>query len=199
MSSQAAPSAPAGEHFLVIDDDPVFSGTLARALSRRGFAVEVAHGRQQALALAERMAFHYVTLDLHLAAPGEAGAPGTSESGLQLVAPLRALLPHARILVLTGYASIATAVAAVKQGADEYLAKPANVDSILAALRGGMSEEVAEAALHDPLPLSVPRLEWEHIQRVLAEHGGNISATARALNMHRRTLQRKLAKRPVSR
>ncbi|KAA0181908.1 response regulator transcription factor [Cupriavidus gilardii] len=184
---------------MVIDDDPVFSDTLARALTRRGFAVEVAHNRQQALALAERTAFRYVTLDLHLAAGPQAGVTAPADSGLQLVAPLRAMLPRSRILVLTGYASIATAVAAVKQGADEYLAKPANVDSILAALKSGISEEAAEAALEDPLPLSVPRLEWEHIQRVLAEHGGNISATARALNMHRRTLQRKLAKRPVSR
>jgi two-component system response regulator RegA len=112
---------------------------------------------------------------------------------------MRAALHDARILVLTGYASIATAVAAVKQGADEYLAKPANVDSILTALMAGISEDAAEAALEEPVPLSVARLEWEHIQRVLTEHGGNISATARALNMHRRTLQRKLGKRPVSR
>ncbi|TWG87613.1 two-component system response regulator RegA [Cupriavidus gilardii J11] len=188
-----------GASFLVIDDDPVFSGTLARALSRRGFAVEVAHNRQQALALAQRGVFAYVTVDLHLAVPAEDGVPAPADSGLQLLAPLRTLLPHARILILTGYASIATAVAAVKQGADDYLAKPANVDSILTALRAGISEVAAEAALQDPLPLSVARLEWEHIQRVLAEHGGNVSATARALNMHRRTLQRKLAKRPVSR
>ncbi len=198
-SAVPADTGDAGAPFLVIDDDPVFSDTLARALSRRGFAVQVAHNRQRALALAEKTAFRYVTLDLHLAAAPEAGVTAPADSGLQLVAPLRAMLPRSRILVLTGYASIATAVAAVKQGADEYLAKPANVDSILAALKSGISEEAAEAALEDPLPLSVPRLEWEHIQRVLAEHGGNISATARALNMHRRTLQRKLAKRPVSR
>ncbi|WP_422647649.1 response regulator transcription factor [Cupriavidus sp. H18C1] len=199
LSPAVAAGNDTGAPFLVIDDDPVFSDTLARALTRRGFAVEVAHNRQQALALAEKTAFRYVTLDLHLAAAPEAGVTAPADSGLQLVAPLRAMLPRSRILVLTGYASIATAVAAVKQGADEYLAKPANVDSILAALKSGISEEAAEAALEDPLPLSVPRLEWEHIQRVLAEHGGNISATARALNMHRRTLQRKLAKRPVSR
>ncbi|UZN49883.1 response regulator transcription factor [Cupriavidus cauae] len=199
LSPAVATGNDTGAPFLVIDDDPVFSDTLARALTRRGFAVEVAHNRQQALALAERTAFRYVTLDLHLAAGPQAGVTTPADSGLQLVAPLRAMLPRSRILVLTGYASIATAVAAVKQGADEYLAKPANVDSILAALKSGISEEAAEAALEDPLPLSVPRLEWEHIQRVLAEHGGNISATARALNMHRRTLQRKLAKRPVSR
>ncbi|MGY8526278.1 response regulator transcription factor [Paracidovorax citrulli] len=186
-------------NFLVVDDDPVFAGTLSRALTRRGFSVHVAHNRQQALGLAMQCRFDFITLDLHLAAAPDAGTTAAADSGLHLVAPLRARLPHARILVLTGYASIATAVAAVKQGADEYLAKPANVDSILAALTSGVSEQVAEAALEDPLPLSVPRLEWEHIQRVLAEHGGNVSATARALNMHRRTLQRKLSKRPVSR
>jgi two-component system response regulator RegA len=101
------------------------------------------------------------------------------------------------MLVLTGYASIATAVQAVKDGADNYLAKPANVETILSALQSEASALQAEEALEHPTPLSVARLEWEHIQRVLAEHGGNISATARALNMHRRTLQRKLAKRPV--
>jgi two-component system response regulator RegA len=191
--------APAGSPFLVIDDDAVFSGTLARALTRRGYAVQVAHNTSTALALAARTAFAYVTLDLHLGPPPEAGSTAAAESGLQLVGPLRQALPDARILVLTGYASIATAVAAVKQGADEYLAKPANVDSILTALMAGISEDAAEAALEEPVPLSVARLEWEHIQRVLNEHAGNISATARALNMHRRTLQRKLGKRPVSR
>lgn len=190
--------APAGTPFLVIDDDEVFSGTLARALTRRGYAVQVAHTGSSALAMAARTAFAYVTLDLHLGPPPEASGTA-AESGLHFVAPLRQALPEARILVLTGYASIATAVAAVKQGADEYLAKPANVDSILTALMAGISEDAAEAALEEPVPLSVARLEWEHIQRVLTEHGGNISATARALNMHRRTLQRKLGKRPVSR
>lgn len=194
--TQASPDA---TPFLVIDDDEVFSGTLARALTRRGYAVQVAHNGGSALALAAKTPFAYVTLDLHLGPPPEAGGTAAAESGLHLVGPLRHALPEARILVLTGYASIATAVAAVKQGADEYLAKPANVDSILTALMAGVSEEAAEAALEEPMPLSVARLEWEHIQRVLTEHGGNISATARALNMHRRTLQRKLGKRPVSR
>ncbi|MGN5476774.1 response regulator transcription factor [Cupriavidus basilensis] len=192
-------TAPAGTPFLVIDDDAVFAGTLARALTRRGYAVQVAHNSSTALALVSRTAFAYVTLDLHLGPQPEAGSTAAAESGLQLVGPLRQSLPDARILVLTGYASIATAVAAVKQGADEYLAKPANVDSILTALMAGISEDAAEAAMEEPVPLSVARLEWEHIQRVLNEHGGNISATARALNMHRRTLQRKLGKRPVSR
>ncbi|WP_024903436.1 response regulator transcription factor, partial [Robbsia andropogonis] len=91
------------------------------------------------------------------------------------------------------------AVQAVKDGADNYVSKPANVETILAAMNENATLEQADAALENPAPLSVARLEWEHIQRVLAEHEGNISATARALNMHRRTLQRKLSKRPVGR
>ncbi len=199
VSTSAPATAEDALPFLVIDDDTVFSGALARALTRRGYAVQVAHNGTTALALAARTPFAYVTLDLHLGPAPDAGVTTPAESGLQLVAPLRDALPDARILVLTGYASIATAVAAVKQGADEYLAKPANVDSILTALQAGISENAALAAMDEPVPLSVARLEWEHIQRVLSEHGGNISATARALNMHRRTLQRKLGKRPVSR
>ena len=103
-----------------------------------------------------------------------------------------------RIVVLTGYASIATAVKAIKLGADDYLAKPVTANAVAAVLGRGARKEVANdgqpAALE---PMSPRRLEWEHIQRVLAEHDGNISATARTLHMHRRTLQRKLAKKPT--
>jgi len=106
-------------------------------------------------------------------------------------------LPHARLLVLTGYASIATTVQAIKLGADDYLAKPVNVDSILSALQFNTEAVPAAPVQEEFTPLTVDRLEWEHIQRVLAEHQGNISSTARALNMHRRTLQRKLMKKPV--
>ena len=174
-------------NFLVIDDDEVFSGILARGLTRRGYTVAEAHNADEAIKLANQQKFSQITVDLHLG----------NDSGLTLVAPLRDLQPDARMLVLTGYASIATAVQAVKDGADNYLAKPANVETILSALQSEASALQAEEAIEHPTPLSVARLEWEHIQRVLAEHGGNISATARALNMHRRTLQRKLAKRPV--
>jgi two-component system, response regulator RegA len=174
-------------NFLVIDDDEVFSDILTRGLARRGYQVQQAHNAEEAIRLANQHKFAQITVDLHLG----------SDSGLSLVAPLRDLQPDARMLVLTGYASIATAVQAVKDGADNYLAKPANVEMILSALQSDASALQADAAIENPAPLSVARLEWEHIQRVLAEHGGNISATARALNMHRRTLQRKLAKRPV--
>jgi two-component system response regulator RegA len=174
-------------NFLVIDDDEVFAGILARGLTRRGYTVHQAHDADSAMKLADALAFGQVTVDLHLG----------NDSGLSLIGKLRELQPEARILVLTGYASIATAVQAVKDGANNYLAKPANVETILAALQERASAVQADEAIEKPMPLSVARLEWEHIQRVLAENDGNISATARALNMHRRTLQRKLAKRPV--
>ncbi len=118
------------------------------------------------------------------------------ESSLPLIPLLLQANPAMQILILTGYASIQTAVQAVKLGAVNYLCKPADTDSILHALLHPSANEETPLAEN---PLSVDRLEWEHIQRVLAEHDQNVSATARALGMHRRTLQRKLAKRPVSR
>ncbi|MBU1664513.1 MAG: response regulator transcription factor [Gammaproteobacteria bacterium] len=173
-----------GWRILVVDDDPVFAETLAQALRRRGHQTSVAHDGETALVLAADSDFAAAVLDLRLAA----------DSGLRLIAPLKAAHPDLRILLLTGYASIATAVEAIKLGAVHYLAKPAGVDEILAALgREGGDAAVAPAEE----PMSVDRLEWEHIQKVLAENDGNLSATARALKMHRRTLQRKLAKRPV--
>jgi len=175
------------KNFLIIDDDEMFSSVLTRGLMRRGFKVKQAYNVAEALELANQEKFTQITIDLHLG----------DDSGLCLVALLREVQPDARMLVLTGYASIATAVQAIKDGADNYLSKPANIETILAALQHNASELRAEEAIEDPQPLSIARLEWEHIQRVLAEHNGNISATARALNMYRRTLQRKLAKRPV--
>ncbi|WP_429498337.1 response regulator transcription factor [Robbsia andropogonis] len=177
------------QHFLIIDDDTTFADILGRSLTRRGYTVHQANDAARALELADEMDFGRITVDLHLG----------QDSGLTLIAKLRELQPDALILVLTGYASIATAVQAVKDGADNYVSKPANVETILAAMNEDATLEQADAALENPAPLSVARLEWEHIQRVLAEHEGNISATARALNMHRRTLQRKLSKRPVGR
>ncbi|MBN8489350.1 MAG: response regulator transcription factor [Zoogloea sp.] len=171
-------------HILVIDDDPAFNRVLTRALGQRGFVVFGAHEPESALALARQHEPEYVVLDLNIA----------GSSGLRLIEPLLAANPDCRILVLTGYASITTTVDAIKLGATQYLAKPADVDAILKALNA------TEVVIEDDAPsspMSVDRLEWEHIQRVLAENDGNISATARALKMHRRTLQRKLAKRPV--
>jgi two-component system, response regulator RegA len=174
--------------FLILDDNEVFATTLARSLTRHGFKATVAYTGEQALEAAGHTAFNFVTIDLQLA----------HDSGLQWIAPLRRLLPQATVLVLTGYASIATTVQAIKLGADNYLAKPANADSILSALKFEPTDGREELPAGSATPLSVERLEWEHIQRILAEQEGNISSTARALNMHRRTLQRKLAKKPAS-
>lgn len=176
--------------FLVIDDDPVFNGVLCRALKRRGYAVSDAQDAARALSLAEARQPASIVLDLNLS-----GAGG-SMSGLALVAPLKRICPDSRIVVLTGYASIATAVEAIKLGATQYLAKPVEIDALLAAFEAD-AEQPNSAVAAPSIPLSVERMQWEHIQRILLEHGGNISATARALQMHRRTLQRKLAKRPV--
>jgi len=169
---------------LLVDDDPTFCRVLGLALSRRGFAVATAHGIAAALSQARVEVPEYAVVDLNLA----------GDSGLGLIPDLLALAPGARIVVLTGYASIATAVQAIKLGAVNYLAKPADADQVLAAFAATVGNPDAPV---NTRPLSVNRLEWEHIQRVLNDNDGNISATARQLGMHRRTLQRKLAKRPV--
>ncbi len=173
-----------GKLFLV-DDDAVLSRVLARALDARGFAVHCADSPAACLALLEAGCVpDFAVLDLNLA-----GA-----SGLKLIETLLRANAHCDIVVLTGYASIATAVDAIKLGARQYLAKPADADAIVKAL---LEDQSPDAELAPEHALSVSRLEWEHIQRVLSDNGGNISATARALKMHRRTLQRKLAKRPA--
>ncbi|ANG61503.1 two-component system response regulator [Marinobacterium aestuarii] len=173
-------------HFLIVDDDPTFSRILARAMRLRGYDVQHAQNVEQALQCLQTQLPDQVTVDLKM----------EGASGLTLIPHLRAASPSMRILVLTGYASISTAVEAIKLGASNYLPKPANADQILAALAQQDGDPDMEI---DTQPMSVSRLEWEHIQKILGEHQGNISATARALGMHRRTLQRKLLKRPVSR
>lgn len=178
--------ADAQRSVLVVDDDQRFAITLATALARRGYVAHVAHDAGAALATAEAQKPSAAIVDLKLG----------SDDGLALIEPLRRAHPHMRILVLTGYASIATAVKAIKRGADDYLAKPVTAGAVAAVLEREARPESGEPDA--PLePMSPRRLEWEHIQRVLTEHDGNISATARMLRMHRRTLQRKLAKRPI--
>lgn len=169
---------------LLVDDDATFCQVLARALEKRGYAVSVAHDVAAGLALAQGNPPEFAVIDLKMPGP----------SGLVLVEKLKMFDEQTRIVVLTGYASISTAVEAIKLGATHYLAKPADADEIVAAFRRDSGDSAAPV---NETPLSVDRLEWEHIQKVLAEHDNNISATARALKMHRRTLQRKLAKRPV--
>ncbi len=182
MRAEADSSTPM--RILIVDDDAAYALALARALTRRGHTVDTEAEPEAALVQVAATDYDAAILDLKLGL----------DSGLRLIAPMRARRPRLRILLLTGYASIATAVEAIKLGAVHYLPKPAAVEEILAAL----AREGGDADVSPPsAPMSLDRLEWEHIQQVLAEHGGNISATARALKMHRRTLQRKLAKRPV--
>jgi two-component system response regulator RegA len=175
-----------GATFLVVDDDEIFCGVLARALERRGFSVAAARSVPEAQQLIGKKAPDFAVVDLRIG----------NDSGLSLVRQLAALSPPPRSVVLTGYGSIATAVEAIKLGALHYLTKPVEVDEILAALQSA-APAAAEPPAVQPKPLSVRRAEWEHIQRVLSNHAGNISAAARALGIHRRTLQRKLRKRPV--
>jgi two-component system response regulator RegA len=180
------------ESILIIEDDDTFSATLLRALKRRGYAAQAAKSVPAALGLAQASAPDWVVLDLNL----------DGASGLTLIPRLREISAECRIVVLTGYASITTAVDAIKLGAVQYLAKPVDVDTLLRAFGHTLQAdeslpEASTAAAISQVPMSVDRMEWEHIQRVLREHKGNISSTARALNMHRRTLQRKLLKRPA--
>ena len=174
-----------GAQFLLVDDDAVFSSVMQRGLERRGFRVRCAEDAQGALSACYKSPPDYIVLDLNM--------PGTS--GLVVLPQLLDAAPTAELVVLTGYSSIATAVQATKDGARNYLCKPARLDEVLAAFEDTVAESLDVAAQ----PISLDRLEWEHLQRVLQENDGNISATARALGMHRRTLQRKLAKRPVRR
>lgn len=171
---------PAAERTLLIaDDDAPFRQRLARAMESRGFIVRTAATVAEAITAAEDPPA-YAVLDLRM----------TDGSGLDAVAPLRAARPDIRIVILTGYGNIATAVAAVKEGAVDYLAKPADADAIESAL-------IAEGRNLPPPPqnpMSADRVRWEHIQRVYEQCDRNVSETARRLNMHRRTLQRILSK-----
>ena len=181
MSAQTQEDRPS---LLLVDDDPTFCRVLAEAFEARGYAVRVAHDVAAGLRAAEKESPEYAVVDLKMPGP----------SGLELVRRLKELDENTRVVMLTGYASVATAVEAIKLGAVHYLAKPADADDILAAFQRDAGDASVPLAQK---PLSVNRLEWEHIQKVLTECQGNISETARRLGMHRRTLQRKLAKRPA--
>lgn len=169
---------------LLVDDDEIFASVLARALQDRGFAVRVAHGPDEALALAAAETAEYAIVDLNM--------PGGS--GLPLISRLKEMDEGTRIVVMTGYASITTAIEAIKLGAVHYLTKPAEIDEIISSFHRDEGDSSVDIAVN---PMSVNRLEWEHIQKVLADCEGNISEAARRLHMHRRTLQRKLKKRPA--
>ena len=170
---------------LIVEDDDVLRPRLARAFRERGFEVREAPDVDAAIESARSDPPEYALVDLRLG----------SRSGLEVVRALVELDPATAIVVLTGYGSIATALEAVRLGATHYLTKPADVDEVLAAFTRGAAEGLAA-------PESTPtlaRVEWEHINRVLADCGGNVSQAARILGIHRRSLQRKLAKYPTPR
>lgn len=167
---------------LLVDDDATYRDRLARALTTRGHQVETAGDAESAIAAARHHQPGGIVLDLKM--PGR--------TGVAVIEELRAAAPGARIIILTGYGSIATAMEAVRLGAADYLTKPADADQILMAL-GDSAFRQAKVAPQVP---TLDRVEWEHIQRVLTECGGNISKAARLLGLHRRSLQRKLEKLP---
>ncbi len=166
---------------LLVDDDKPFLTRLGRAMETRGFAVRLADTVADGIAEVKKQAPGFAVVDLRLA----------DGNGLDVIEALHLARPDARVVVLTGYGNIATAVTAVKLGAIDYLAKPADADAVYGAL---MSEKDQRNALPDN-PMSADRVRWEHIQRVFELCSRNVSETARRLNMHRRTLQRILAKR----
>jgi two-component system response regulator RegA len=166
---------------LIVDDDKPFLDRLARAMEGRGFAVEIASSVAEGLAAVSKSPPAFAVVDMRLG----------DGSGLDVISALKDRRPDARGLILTGYGNIATAVNAVKLGAVDYLSKPADADEVCAALKAGPGDmpQLPEN------PMSADRVRWEHIQRVYELCGRNVSETARRLNMHRRTLQRILAKR----
>lgn len=171
-------------NFVLIDDDQTFREVMARSLGRLDCTALSFSHPQEALETIEKTDQLVVLLDLKLEA----------DSGLRWIRKLKAANQSAKIILLTGYASISTAVEAIKLGADDYLAKPITAREVLEHL--GQKGKGVDTPINEK-PMSVERLEWEHIQKVLSENEGNVSATARALGMHRRTLQRKLAKKPA--
>ncbi|ADN75707.1 response regulator receiver protein [Ferrimonas balearica DSM 9799] len=173
------------QRVLIIEDDPLLGPVLARRLNQHGYDTRWVNNKTDALLDARQWRPSHLLLDMNL---GE-------DNGLALIAPLRATLPQAQLVLLTGYASVSTAVDAMRLGANHYLAKPVDTATLLSALTDA---PVALSECADDTPINPKRLEWEHLQQALRQHDGNVSATARALGMHRRTLQRKLQKKPLA-
>lgn len=171
---------------LIVDDDETFCHVLASALENRNYKSKQAYDFDQAQILIKSWQPDYAIVDLRIG----------RDSGLKVCEMLLDRYPNIRIVILTGFASIATAVEAIKLGVMQYLTKPTDLDTIMNALR--QQDADTEIEISDT-PLSMKRLEWEHLQKVLVENDGNITKAAKKLNMHRRTLQRKLQKKPVRR
>jgi two-component system, response regulator RegA len=183
ISSAPPPAARLAQDntLLVVDDDRAFLARLARAMETRGFQVEAAASVEEGLSVLRRKPPAFAVVDMRL----------DDGNGIDVIAALKEIRPEARVVVLTGYGNIATAVTAVKLGAVDYLAKPADADDVYNAL---VSSTTTKAPPPEN-PMSADRVRWEHIQRVYELCNRNVSETARRLNMHRRTLQRILAKR----
>jgi two-component system response regulator RegA len=174
------------QSILIVDDDLAFTKVLAKALSNRGYAAHIAHNREETCTAIKAYQFDKIILDLNIG----------KDSGISILPDIIKQQRNPNVVILTGYSSIATAVEAIKLGAINYLCKPADTDEILAAF-DHVTGDPGVAITNQPP--SIDRIQWEHIQKILNENNGNISATARKLGMHRRTLQRKLRKRPVQR
>lgn len=172
---------------LIVEDDEIFANTLKRRLEKHGYDCLHVDNNNDALLACHRHMPDYILLDMKLA----------QETTLNIITPLRKSRPKSRIILLTGFASIATAVEAIKLGADDYLAKPVDTQTLLATLSDSKAASI-ELTDDSDETLSAEQVEWQHIQQVLKANQGNISATARQLSMHRRTLQRKLQKRPAN-
>lgn len=185
MPNSAIATAPS--KLLIVEDDVIFANTLNRRLTKHGFDCVQVDNNNDALLACHRHTPDFILLDMKLA----------EENTLSIITPLRKLRPQSRIVLLTGFASIATAVDAIKLGADDYLSKPVDSQTLLATLKGSKALTI-EVDSQSEETLSAEQVEWQHIQQVLKANQGNISATARQLSMHRRTLQRKLQKRPNS-
>jgi two-component system response regulator RegA len=183
MNSVAEPTVklPSDRSLLIVEDDRSFLQRLAKALEQRGFSVTTAESVADGLLQVEKSTPAFAVVDMRLG----------DGNGLDVISALKQRRPDARGIILTGYGNIATAVNAVKLGAVDYLAKPADADDVVAALLAIDNKKI------DPPenPMSADRVRWEHIQRIYELCGRNVSETARRLNMHRRTLQRILAKR----
>jgi two-component system response regulator RegA len=170
---------------LIVDDDERLRERLAQALTKRGYEVRTAANYDEALGIAEEVTPEYAVIDLRMPGP----------SGLELLRSLKEIDPETRIVVLTGYGSIATTIDAMRLGAVYYLQKPADADEILAAFARADAPPL-DASPETADPPSLERVKWEHVSRVLADSGGNVSEAARKLKLHRRSLQRMLQKYP---
>jgi two-component system response regulator RegA len=190
--TEATDNATPKPSILLVDDDERFRSRMARAFEERGYEAEQADGYDTAIAIAERESTEYAVVDLRM--PGK--------SGLEVVRELHRIDAATKIVVLTGYGSIATALEAVRIGATHYLTKPADVDEVIASFDRSDAEATAESSSAQsdaPETPSLARVEWEHIQRVLTDCGGNITKASEKLGIHRRSLQRKLSKFPMPR